>query len=117
MSPAEFHQANLSVTDYERAQDFWSDVILNRDGSVNLENVYAELLDYEKLMKNASQVYSYITCDRMSKTTYYARDVIQQSDRCVDDTVRREIYDVLINIHSLEDLEAYLQDYKPEEVT
>lgn len=94
------------TTDEEHA--FWDEIILNDDGSVDLEAVYAELHDYKFLMDQATRVYWDITCGQMSKPNYYASSVIQVADECVEKQVRDEVLSVLIDIkngvYTLEDM-------------
>jgi hypothetical protein len=112
--PAEYHPTQITDSELDVAMEFWDDVILNVDGTVNMRNVYAELYDYEILMENASSVFYHVTCGKMSQPNYLASAVIQQSDECVEDTIRREVLDVLTSIESAEHLQELIKEYSDE---
>ena len=86
----------MSISSEEH--EFWDEIILNDDGSVDLEAVYAELHDYRFLMGEAVRVYWDITCGQMSKPNYYAADIIAVADECVQKQIREEVVSVLLDI-------------------
>jgi hypothetical protein len=97
----------------EEERQFWDEIILNDDGSVDIEAVYAELSDFRQLMHHASRVYYDITCGIISKPNTDSSDVISQANQCADDIKRDEILDVLEQIKSGDmTLDEALEEYR-----
>ena len=66
---------------YEKNWDeLWADIILNKDGSVNIEQVKKELSDYSVFMENCSYVYDYITNGKISKPNTHWRSVTSEAE-------------------------------------
>jgi hypothetical protein len=56
--------------------EFWRDIILNDDGTVNLEAVKNELADFKFIIDQVPEVYSAVTGGVLSKPMYKASVVI-----------------------------------------
>lgn len=82
----------------QEERDFWDEIILNDDGTVDLDAVYAELSDFRQLMHHASRVYYDITCGIISKPNTHSADVISQATECAEKITRDEVLDVLARI-------------------
>jgi len=80
--------------DYEATfERLWKDIIMNTDGSVNLDQVKRELHDFAFMMGEVSHVYSHVTGGILSKPNYYASSVIGVHD----DYVEKQCQDVIEN--------------------
>jgi len=64
----------------EESWDFWKEIVLNKDGSINIEQIKLELEDFYHVMKEVPKVYCHITGGMLSKINYYAADVISEAD-------------------------------------
>lgn len=64
----------------EESWNFWKDIILNPDGSINIEQLKKELSDFYFIMNEVPKVYDSVTGGRMSKISYHASDVIAESE-------------------------------------
>lgn len=85
-----------SADDEEHA--FWDELILNDDGTVDMDAVYAELHDYRVVAQNASRVYYDITCGLISKPNTLATAVISQANECAENITREEVFRVILAI-------------------
>lgn len=56
--------------------EFWSGIIMNKDGTVNLDAVKNELADFKFIMDQIPEVYSAVTGGMLSKPMYKANVVI-----------------------------------------
>ena len=56
--------------------DFWKDIIMNKDGTVNLGAVKNELADFKFIIDQVPEVYSAVTGGMLSKPMYKANVVI-----------------------------------------
>lgn len=79
-------KASMSDPDVESEfQCFWSDIVCNKTGDLDLESVKAELFDYSTLMHNASQVYADVTGGRISKPNTSPDEVISAASDIISD--------------------------------
>lgn len=76
--------ANDGQTHEDRWDDFWAPIVLNEDGTVNLEQVKRELGDYRFVMGEVARVYDHVTGGLLSKVNYYAEGVISAADEYRD---------------------------------
>lgn len=67
----------MSNYDVERVyQDFWKEIICDKDGKVDIEQVKKELCDYYKILQEVPKVYSEVTGGVLSKPLYDAETVL-----------------------------------------
>ena len=100
----------MSIPDEERA--FWDELILNDDGTVDIDAVYNELTDYRKMMYHASRVYYDITCGIISKPNTHSADVISQANECAENITREEFFRVILAIDTGDmTIEEALKEY------
>lgn len=100
----------MSINDEER--EFWDSLILNPDGTVNMDAVYDELSDYRQMMYHTSRVYYDITCGMISKPNTHSSDVLSQSSECNEKIIRDEIFYVLEQLKRKEmTLDEALEEY------
>ena len=57
-------------------QEFWKDIICNKDGSINIDAVKCELADCYKMHQEVPTVYSEVTGGMLSKPLYNAETVV-----------------------------------------
>jgi len=60
--------------------NFWKDIIIKSDGTVNLAQLKKELSDFSHVLEQVPLVYCHITGSLLSKTNYFAQDVINVAD-------------------------------------
>ena len=70
--------------------NLWKAIVLNEDGTVNLEAVKRELYDYSCLMDNANKVYIHVTNGAIGKTNTLASAIIAVADDCSSEQLREE---------------------------
>lgn len=61
-------------------QEIWKEIIMNQDGTVNLDAVKRELYDFSHLIVRASEVFCHVTGGRISKPNTVAAAVIEEAD-------------------------------------
>ena len=95
---------------------WWRDIIYKDDGTtIDEEQVMRELHDYSFLMEQAGIVYCDITDGLLSKTTYYARDVLQTHEQVVAKLIHTCVQAALDRVEAGEDIDYVRLDY-PEEL-
>lgn len=72
----------IPIQEVEESWEFWKDIILNEDGTINIEQLKKELSDFYIAMKEVGKVYCHITNDRISKINTFAAAVIGEADDC-----------------------------------
>lgn len=86
----------MSEKTYEEVWDeFWAEICLNEDGSLNLDQVKRELAEWHFAMGQVAEVYLHVTDDALSKPLYYARDVIAVAEDVVQQRIEWAIADFL----------------------
>lgn len=85
---------------------FWKSLIINKDGSVNLEHLKRELSDYSTVLGEVSQVYDHVTHGNISKPNTSAEDVISVSDDENDKFYYNLFRDDILGIINEESLSA-----------
>ncbi|MGS2645900.1 hypothetical protein [Streptosporangium sp. G12] len=73
---------------------FWKDLVEHPDGTLNRDQLMRELADYHAFMGSASEVYSHVTGDRISKVNTAAHAVISVADERVDELLSEELRDI-----------------------
>lgn len=73
----------------------WQDIVENKDGTLNKDQVARELADYLDLMGRVSEVYGNVTGGRISKPETTAEAVTEQANNHVDDCIRSAIKDIV----------------------
>lgn len=74
----------------KEAGEFWSGVFSEITDKTEREKIAAELTDFHFMMDQVPQVYMHITGGRMSKTNYYAADVIAEADDYAQECFRKD---------------------------
>lgn len=72
------HQGKTVKKDWE---DFWKEICLNEDGTINLEQIKRELSDFHGVLSEVSKVYENITRGAISKPNTQAKYVIAEVER------------------------------------
>ena len=72
-------------------KEFWDEIILSPDGTINIKQVYEELADFRYVMKQVPKVYCHITNDTLSKVMYPAETVIALADDVFDGTLAEAV--------------------------
>lgn len=75
-------------------ESFWKGIV-EKDGVVDMDAVKRELADYHHVLCEVPKVYDEITNGRLSKTNYFAEDVIAQYRECFDSAVEEAVRDAL----------------------
>lgn len=57
--------------------EFWKEIVCEKDGALNLEQVKKELSDYSMILEEVPKVYCAVTGDTLSKPNYKAETVIR----------------------------------------
>lgn len=74
---------------FEESWDFWKGIILNPDGSVNIDQLKKELGDYYFILDQLPKVYCHITGNTLSKPMYFASSVISAYDSEIEKIYER----------------------------
>jgi len=87
--------------DYEiKYNDFWKDIVENKDGTLNKDQVARELFDYSSLLDNVPTVYSHVTGDTLSYPSYCASSVIEAYETNLEEKYK-EKYGIYVTILEL----------------
>lgn len=107
-----------------RWDNFWADIVTRRDGTIDIDQVKAELHDYWTCIEEVPKVYGDITGNTLSKPNYLASEVIAvHNERCPNVTnliedIREVLegrggYDDLIDsVDQVEQLKEILQSHE-----
>ncbi len=69
------------MEDYEKTFDeFWADLVLRSDGTLDVDQVKRELHDYRTLLHEVPLVYCHVTGNRISKPNTNASAVTSEAD-------------------------------------
>jgi hypothetical protein len=63
-------------------ESHWKDILENKDGSININQLKLELDDYSKLAKRMSVLTSEMTGGRLSYPTYSVKTILQAHEDC-----------------------------------
>lgn len=66
--------------------EYWSKYFVEKDGSINVENLKKELYDLDFCTDQISKVYCTITGGMLSKTNYYAGTIIGVYEQEIQDS-------------------------------
>lgn len=70
---------------------FWKDIILKRDGSINIRQLKKELSDFYFVMEQVPKVYCNVTGDKLSKIMYKAELVNAIADDYMTEKINESI--------------------------
>lgn len=101
------------MKDYEKEyNDFWKDIVENKDGALNKDQIMRELSDYSMVMNNCASAYSTMTKGAISKqnTKFYEVESIFYECFIDYDTIRDDMLEIL-NTDNIEDLKYQIKDY------
>ncbi len=88
------------MEDYEKEyEDFWKDIIENKDGSINLDQLKRELFDYSYLINNIPKLYDEITGSCISKPNTHIKHVIQKVNERISDAYQEGFDEASEYIH------------------
>ncbi len=80
-------------------KEFWEQILIKEDGSLDLEQVKKELADFHDLIHNASEVYDHVTGGTLSKPNSAPVYVIQFAEDRIKEQLdeqekeMQEVYD------------------------
>lgn len=103
----------MKEKDYkEEYEDFWKDIVENKDGTLNKDQVMRELSDYSMVMDNCARAYCHMTKGRISKqnTKFFEVENIfdelyLDKDIVVDDMIE------FLKEDNIEELKSDLRNY------
>lgn len=75
----------------EDFEKFWRGIVLNEDGSLNVDQTKKELADFHFIMREVPKVYLHITGHRMSKPMYHAEAVIAEADDHLQELINEAV--------------------------
>lgn len=79
------------MKDYEQIyNDFWKEIIENKDGSINIDQLKRELHDFHTAITNVGKVYYHITGGRISKINTLAEVVISKAEEYYEELYKPE---------------------------
>lgn len=84
---------NLKKSVEENWEEFWKDIILNKDGSVNLDQLKKELFDFSDMIHRMMDLTCAITNERMSYATYSVKNILSVAQEVRDDEIAQQIED------------------------
>jgi len=92
-------------------KEFWDSIILNKDWTPNMENIYKELIDFGIVVNHCETIYSHITSGMISKCMTYPDEVIRiyEENNLDLDITKSDMKDMLELWE--EDLRIQLKEY------
>lgn len=103
----------MKEKDYkEEYEEFWKDIVENKDGTLNKDQVMRELSDYSMVMDNCARAYCLMTNGRISKqnTKFFEVENIFDELYLDKDVVIDDIIEFLKE-DDIEELKSYLRNY------
>jgi len=93
------------------SDNFWKDIIYNKDGSLNEEQILKELSDFRYIMKQVPIVYEEVA--GLTKLMYPAKTIIQEFEsRNLDKEITKsDIRDMIDQCSDIEELKDELRYY------
>lgn len=91
-------------------REFWDKIILRKDGTVNMTQLYRELSDFSFMMEQVPLVYCHVTGGILSKPNYYAKEVIALADRRADENLESWHEDDFEAVEDILDAGGYVLD-------
>lgn len=65
----------------ENWNEFWKEILLKNDGSIDIEQLKKELFDFSTLLDNVPKVYNHITGGMLSKVNTKSELIIKKADQ------------------------------------
>jgi len=84
-------------------QEYWADIIMNKDGTVNLEQVKKELHDYTFMLNEVPKVYCEVSGGLLSYPNYYASSVIESFENHIEKLFEERYKEMVNEIYDAED--------------
>lgn len=95
--------------------EFWKEIVCNKDGSINLEQLKKELSDFSFLLEQVSEVYNHITDGLLSEVGYTAEKVInvvnEQQKKLIDKEMAKDDLLIILDGEISEESRQKLIDY------
>ena len=93
--------------------EFWKDIIENKDGTINKEQLKKELADFSVMIEEVPKVYSEITGGKLSKPLYSATTILSEFNELhLDKSITQEDLNNMIKEFKLNMIEAKDLNYK-----
>ena len=96
----------------EEYENFWKDIVENKDGTLNKDQVMRELSDYSMVMDNCARAYCLMTKQRISKqnTMFFEvegifNELYLDNDIVVDDMIE------ILKEDDINELKSQLRNY------
>jgi len=95
------------------SKQFWNNIILKKDKSLNKKQVYKELSDYYFILQQIPEIYCRISNGQLSKPMYSSSTMIDQlEDNFYDkDCTQSDMKDMIKRCDDIDDLKEELKDY------
>jgi len=77
----------------EKWNEFWKELVVDKDGKLDLDQVKKELFDFSVVMENVPKVYCEVTGDTVSKIMTDPGDVIRAFHDHVADLCKEAVQD------------------------
>ena len=88
--------SKIKELDYEKDyKEFWKEIVENKDGTLNIEQVKKELSDFKYFIDNIPKLYNNITGGYISKHMTNIRHVIDRVNERLEDSYNEGYNDAL----------------------
>lgn len=93
--------------------EFWKEIIEEKDGKLDIEQIKKELADYSFMLHEVPKVYCEVSGNRISKPNTYAFEVIGQFNELNlnKDITQDDVQEMIKYSKTLEELKEELKDY------
>ncbi len=71
----------------------WKDILLKKDGSIDMEQLKIELFDFSQMIDRMIKVTCAMTNDKLSKPTYPAHVLISIMEECKENNIEDRMID------------------------
>lgn len=86
------------MKEYEKTyQEKWKEIIENKDGSLNKEQIMKELFDYSIMLENVPIVYKEVTGGLLSKPHHSANSIICEFENYIERLIGRDLEDIVFS--------------------
>ncbi len=95
----EIEESNGKLTYQEKYDSYWKEIVENKDGTINKDQLARELFDYSFLLNNVPKVYGEVTGGNLSYLNYEANTVIEAYQHHINRhyVEKEDLCDIILN--------------------
>ena len=89
----------------KETKEFWDNIILNKDWTPNMEQIYKELTDFSVIMEEVPEIYMAVSWWRISKPLTHANAVIWEfEEQFIEKDIARDDMLAMIDSYKIDEI-------------